>query len=132
MSSADTRKKYCDSPLKPRVPGPELSAKTLTREKAPDMMPKPRPVTAWGKDVNVMDIENNVGHYVAKSCIKLALRVIETLVISTHLIPAISKSSISISVSYLPYESILLSLNKFVASFSVNFLSTRSALRSIR
>ena len=77
MSSADTRKKYCDSPLKPRVPGPELSAKTLTREKAPDMMPKPRPVTAWGKDVNVMDIENNV----AKSCIKLALRVIESLVL---------------------------------------------------
>jgi hypothetical protein len=31
--------------LRPTVPGPRLSANTLTSEKAPDIMPKPRPTT---------------------------------------------------------------------------------------
>ena len=39
----ETIKKPEGSPWKPRVPGPRESARTLTRENAPDMRPKPRP-----------------------------------------------------------------------------------------
>jgi len=38
-------KKSLGSPLSPTVPGPRLSAKTLTKEKAPDIIPKPKPTT---------------------------------------------------------------------------------------
>ena len=41
----DTMKKLCASPWNPSVPGPMLAARTLTREKAPDMSPKPSPTT---------------------------------------------------------------------------------------
>ena len=38
-------KKYFESPYIPIVPGPTISAKTLTVEKAPERIPKPRPET---------------------------------------------------------------------------------------
>lgn len=38
-------KKYFESPWIPIVPGPTISAKTLTSEKAPLIIPKPRPDT---------------------------------------------------------------------------------------
>jgi hypothetical protein len=45
QSPAEAMKKSLGSPLNPTVPGPRESAKTLTNEKAPDIMPKPRPTT---------------------------------------------------------------------------------------
>ena len=45
QSPAEAMKKSLGSPLKPTVPGPRESARTLTSEKAPDIMPKPRPTT---------------------------------------------------------------------------------------
>ena len=45
-SSPEERKKYCESPKIPMVPGPAMSARTFTMEKAPLRMPKPRPDTA--------------------------------------------------------------------------------------
>ena len=48
-SSPEARKKYLESPKMPMVPGPAMSAKTLTMEKAPLRMPKPSPDTATGK-----------------------------------------------------------------------------------
>lgn len=44
--SHETMKKRSESPCRPMVPGPDMSARTLTIEKAPPMMPKPRPATA--------------------------------------------------------------------------------------
>ncbi len=51
--AAEIMKKFCGSPLNPTVPGPRLSARTLTRLKAPDMRPKPRPTTS--RDIKVKD-----------------------------------------------------------------------------
>ena len=45
QSPAEAMKKSFGSALKPTVPGPRLSAKTLTSENAPDIMPKPSPTT---------------------------------------------------------------------------------------
>lgn len=42
---AETRKKLLESPLIPTVPGPIASAKTLTDENAPLMIPNPNPAT---------------------------------------------------------------------------------------
>ena len=42
---AEVMKKLGESPLRPTVPGPVESARTLTREKAPLIIPKPRPAT---------------------------------------------------------------------------------------
>lgn len=41
----DVRKKRLESPWRPTVPGPVASARMLTREKVPLMMPKPKPET---------------------------------------------------------------------------------------
>ena len=49
QSPAEAMKKSLGSPLKPTVPGPRESARTLTSEKAPDIMPKPRPTTEMKK-----------------------------------------------------------------------------------
>ena len=42
---AEVRKNRFESPWRPTVPGPVASARTLTREKVPLMMPKPKPET---------------------------------------------------------------------------------------
>lgn len=42
---AEHKKKYCESPLIPTVPGPAESAKIFIKENAPLMTPKPRPET---------------------------------------------------------------------------------------
>lgn len=42
-------KKSLGSPLSPTVPGPRLSAKTFTKENAPDIIPKPKPTTVQRK-----------------------------------------------------------------------------------
>ena len=52
QSPAEAMKKSFGSPLKPSVPGPRLSANTLTKEKAPDIMPNPRPTTEKIKQSN--------------------------------------------------------------------------------
>lgn len=41
----DVRKKKCESPCNPTVPGPTESAKTLIKEKRPLMRPNPKPAT---------------------------------------------------------------------------------------
>lgn len=46
LSIADTRKKYCESPLIPTVPGPVISPRTFTKENAPLITPNPRPDTS--------------------------------------------------------------------------------------
>ena len=48
--SEEIMKKSCGSSLNPTVPGPTLSASTLTSENTPDIIPKPSPTTA--KDMN--------------------------------------------------------------------------------
>ena len=53
QSPAEAMKKSLGSPLKPTVPGPRESARTLTSEKAPDIMPKPRPTTENEKIIEV-------------------------------------------------------------------------------
>lgn len=45
VRNADARKKYCESPWIPMVPGPDMSAKTLTNENAPLIIPNPSPET---------------------------------------------------------------------------------------
>lgn len=45
LMTAEATKKLWGSPYSPMVPGPVMSARTLTREKAPEMMPNPRPDT---------------------------------------------------------------------------------------
>ena len=49
--SEEIMKKSCGSSLNPTVPGPTLSASTLTNENTPDIIPKPSPTT--GKDMNM-------------------------------------------------------------------------------
>lgn len=46
LVTAETMKKFLGSPFIPMVPGPVISASTFTREKAPEIMPKPKPDTA--------------------------------------------------------------------------------------
>ena len=53
QSPAEAMKKSLGSPLNPSVPGPRLSANTLTREKAPDIMPNPRPTTEKKSNSNL-------------------------------------------------------------------------------
>ena len=45
LNLPDARKKYWESPWIPMVPGPDMSAKTLTNENAPLMIPNPSPET---------------------------------------------------------------------------------------
>ena len=44
-NSHDVQKKYFESPKIPMVPGPYISARTLTIEKAPHVTPNPNPDT---------------------------------------------------------------------------------------
>jgi hypothetical protein len=41
----ETRKKNCESPLIPTVPGPVMSPSTFTNENTPLIIPKPKPDT---------------------------------------------------------------------------------------
>ena len=43
----ETKQKNCESPNRPRVPGPVISPSRLTNENAPLIMPKPKPDTYY-------------------------------------------------------------------------------------
>ncbi len=52
----ETRKKACESPFIPTVPGPVISPRTLTSEKAPLIIPKPSPDTVKFKRTFIFQI----------------------------------------------------------------------------
>ena len=52
---ADVTKNKLESPRRPTVPGPAISARTLTKEKQPLMKPKPNPET----DIQLRRIKTN-------------------------------------------------------------------------
>lgn len=45
MNLHETRKNICESPKIPTVPGPVMSPRTFTNEKAPLITPNPKPET---------------------------------------------------------------------------------------
>lgn len=45
LVTAEATKKLLGSPFSPTVPGPVMSARTFTNEKAPEMIPNPSPDT---------------------------------------------------------------------------------------